>query len=256
MDKEMPLILITNDDGIDAKGIHSLVDMVSDMGKIVVVAPDGPRSGQSCALTVSMPLRLRKIKEDGNITYYKTGGTPVDCVKLAINEVLGRKPDLILSGINHGSNSAVSTIYSGTMGAAYEGSVLGVPSVGFSLCSHEHEPDFEACRGIVRETCVSLLKNGLPPSVCLNINVPYNQEIKGAKICRQALGHWTEEYEHRVDPRGESYYWITGKFVNDEPDSEDTDTWALDNGYISIVPTSCDRTATGAFGFVKDIFKQ
>ncbi|MEG1999072.1 MAG: 5'/3'-nucleotidase SurE, partial [Bacteroidales bacterium] len=228
MDKKVPLILVTNDDGIDAKGIHALVDMVSGLGNIVVIAPDGPRSGQSCALTVSAPLRLRRIKEDGNIVYYKTGGTPVDCVKLAINEVLGCKPDLIISGINHGSNSAISTIYSGTMGAAYEGSVLDVPSVGFSLCSHESEPDFEVCRGIVVETCKMLLEKGLPHSVCLNINVPYNQNIKGVKICRQAMGYWTEEYEHRVDPRGDSYYWITGKFINTEPENEDTDTWALD----------------------------
>lgn len=254
MKDKQPLILVTNDDGIDAGGIHALVEMISDMGRIVVVAPDGPRSGQSCALTVSRPLRLTPVAGDGHVAYYKTDGTPVDCVKLAINEILGGHPDLILSGINHGSNTAISTIYSGTMGAAYEGSVIGVPSAGFSLCTHDVSPDFGCCREMVRRTTNALLEKPLPYSVCLNINIPYECDIKGVRICRQALGYWTEEYEKRIDPRGQSYYWVTGRFVNTEPDADDTDSWAVANGYVAVVPTSCDRTAVDAFPAVKRLF--
>lgn len=253
MENKRPLFLVTNDDGIDAGGIRALVDMVSDLGRVVVVAPDGPRSGQSCALTVSRPLRLTHVGGEGDVSYYKTDGTPVDCVKLAINELLGGRPDLILSGINHGSNTAISTIYSGTMGAAYEGSVIGVPSAGFSLCTHELEPDFGCCRDMVRRTVSALLVSGLPDSVCLNINIPYKCDIRGVRLSRQALGYWTEEYEKRTDPRGQAYYWVTGRFVNTEPDAEDTDSWAVANGYISVVPTACDRTALSSFPAVKNL---
>lgn len=256
MDDKHPLILVTNDDGIDAGGIHALVEMISDMGRIVVVAPDGPRSGQSCALTVSRPLRLTLVSDDGRIAFYKTDGTPVDCVKLAINEILGGHPALILSGINHGSNTAISTIYSGTVGAAYEGSVIGVPSAGFSLCTHDNTPDFSCCRDMVRRTASALLSTPLPYSVCLNINIPYGCDIKGVRICRQALGYWTEEYEKRIDPRGQDYYWVTGRFINVEPEADDTDSWAVANGYIAVVPTSCDRSAVEAFPAVGKLLLQ
>ena len=248
-----PLILITNDDGIEARGIEFLAKRVAPLGDVVVVAPDSPRSGQSCAITVTNPLRLFKVKEEGNVTYYKTTGTPVDCIKLAINDVLHRRPDMILSGINHGSNSGVSTMYSGTMGAAYEGAILGIPSVGFSLCDHSPEADFTPCGEVIDKVCSAVLKNGLPPSVCLNVNVPIGVEIKGIKVCKQAMGHWTEEYDKRVDSHNREFYWLTGHFVNTSPKDGTTDEDLLTQGYITIVPTSCDRTATSAISFVEGI---
>lgn len=248
-----PLILITNDDGIEARGIHFLAKAVSHLGEIVVVAPDSPRSGQSCAITVTNPLRLFKAKEEGNIKYYKTTGTPVDCIKLAINEVLERRPNLILSGINHGSNSGVSTMYSGTMGAAYEGAIIGVPSVGFSLCDHSPDADFAPCLDVIQKLCKSVLENGLPASVCLNVNVPVGVEIKGVRVCKQAMGYWTEEYDRREDSHNRVFYWLTGHFVNTSPKGSATDEELLSQGYITIVPTSCDRTAMSAIPFVEKL---
>lgn len=248
-----PLILITNDDGIEARGIEFLAKQVAPLGDVVVVAPDSPRSGQSCAITVTNPLRLFKVKEDGNIKYYKTTGTPVDCIKLAMNSVLERRPDIILSGINHGSNSGVSTMYSGTMGAAYEGAIIGIPSVGFSLCDHSPEADFSPCSEVIQKVTMSVLEKGLPASVCLNVNVPVGVEIKGIKVCKQAMGYWTEEYEKRVDSHNREFYWLTGYFVNTSPKGEDTDEELLSQGYITIVPTSCDRTATSAIPFVENM---
>lgn len=248
-----PLILITNDDGIEARGIEFLAKQVSSLGDVVVVAPDSPRSGQSCAITVTNPLRLFKVKEEGNIKYYKTTGTPVDCIKLAIHAVLERRPDILLSGINHGSNSGVSTMYSGTMGAAYEGAIIGIPSVGFSLCDHSPEADFTPCIEVIQKVTKSVLEKGLPPSVSLNVNVPAGVEIKGIKVCKQAMGYWTEEYEKRVDSHGREFYWLTGYFVTTSPKGEDTDEELLQQGYITIVPTSCDRTATTAIPFVENI---
>ena len=248
-----PLILITNDDGIDARGIEFLAKQVAPLGDVVVVAPDSPRSGQSCAITVTKPLQLHKVKEEGNITYYKTTGTPVDCIKLAINDVLERRPDMILSGINHGSNSGVSTMYSGTMGAAYEGAIIGIPSVGFSLCDHSPLADFTPCTEVVDKVCKGVLKNGLPASVCLNVNVPVGVEIKGIKVCKQAMGYWTEEYDKKVDSNNQVSYSLTGHFVNTSPKDSTTDEDLLTQGYITVVPTSCDRTATSALSFVEDI---
>lgn len=250
-----PLILITNDDGIEARGIEFLAKQVSSLGDVVVVAPDSPRSGQSCAITVTNPLRLFKVKEEGNIVYYKTTGTPVDCIKLALHTVLPRRPDIILSGINHGSNSGVSTMYSGTMGAAYEGAIIGIPSVGFSLCDHSPEADFTPCTEVVQRVCKAVLENGLPASVCLNVNVPVGVDIKGIKVCKQAMGYWTEEYECHVDSHGREFYWLTGYFVNTSPKDSTTDEDLLSQGYITIVPTSCDRTATSSIPFVEDIIK-
>ncbi len=251
--KRKPLILVTNDDGIEAKGIHELVNMIKDLGDIVVVAPGGPRSGQSSALTVGTPLRLTLIEKKQNISFYRTNGTPVDCVKLSINQLFDRHPDLLLSGINHGSNSGVSIIYSGTMGAALEGCIIGIPSIGFSLTSHDPNADFSPCRAIVRACCKRVLEKGLPPSVCLNINIPATPCFKGVRICRQAQGYWTEEYEHRIDPNGKDYYWLTGHFMNQEPENEETDEWALAHGYISIVPSTCDQTAFSAIPKIDDL---
>ena len=246
-----PLILITNDDGIDARGIEFLAKQVAPLGNVVVVAPDSPRSGQSCAITVTKPLQLFKVKEEGNITYYKTTGTPVDCIKLAINDVLERRPDMILSGINHGSNSGVSTMYSGTMGAAYEGAIIGIPSVGFSICDHSKDVDFTPCTEVIEKVCKGVLENGLPPSVCLNVNVPVGIEIKGIKVCKQAMGYWTEEYDKIVDSNNQVSYSLTGHFVNTSPKDGTTDEDLLSQGYITIVPTSCDRTAISALSFVE-----
>ncbi|MBR5323438.1 MAG: 5'/3'-nucleotidase SurE [Muribaculaceae bacterium] len=248
-----PLILITNDDGIEAKGIEFLAKQVAPLGDVVVVAPDSPRSGQSCAITVTKPLQLFKVKEEGNVIYYKTTGTPVDCIKLAINDVLERRPDMILSGINHGSNSGVSTMYSGTMGAAYEGAILGIPSVGFSLCDHSPSADFTPCAEVVNKVCKAVLKNGLPASVCLNVNVPVGVEIKGIKVCKQAMGYWTEEYNKIVDSNNQVSYSLTGHFVNTSPKDSTTDEDLLTQGYITIVPTSCDRTATSVISYVENI---
>lgn len=250
-----PLILITNDDGIEARGIEFLAKQVVPLGDVVVVAPDSPRSGQSCAITVTNPLRLFKVKEVDNIKYYKTTGTPVDCVKLAMHCVLDRRPDIVLSGINHGSNSGVSTMYSGTMGAAYEAAIIGIPSVGFSICDHSPDVDFTPCAEVIQKVCKMVLEKGLPPSVCLNVNVPVNIDIKGIKVCKQAMGYWTEEYDRRVDSHGREFFWLTGYFVNTSPKDGTADEELLQKGYITIVPTSCDRTATSAIAFVENELK-
>ena len=246
INKKHPLILVTNDDGIYAKGINELVDMIHDLGEIVVVAPDSPRSGQSSAITSEYPLRVKAVCNKDGYKAFKSNGTPVDCIKLSINQILNRRPDLIVSGINHGSNAGVSIIYSGTMGAVLEGCLIGIPSIGFSLCSHDPDADFSRCREIVRNTCRRVLDNGLPPHVCLNINIPAETPINGIRVCRQAEGYWTEEYDHRIDPHGHDYYWLTGHFVNLEPDNKETDEWALSNGYISIVPCTSNQTAISA----------
>ena len=246
-----PLILMTNDDGIQAKGINELADMLRETGDIVVVAPDSPRSGQSSAISSEFPLRVTLEAERPGYWAYKSNGTPVDCIKLAVNQLLPRRPDLIVSGINHGSNAGACIIYSGTMGAVLEGCLIGIPSIGFSLCSHDPKANFDACRDIVQHTCRQVLQNGLPEQICLNVNIPVVPDIQGIRICRQAKGYWTEEYDHRVDPHGRDYYWLTGRFVNLEPDNTETDEWALANGYISIVPCSTDLTAHTAQSDIK-----
>ena len=239
-EKKRPLILITNDDGVFAKGINTLIEIALSFGDVVVFAPDVVRSGMSNAITVHNPVMYSKLFSEEGLTVYSCTGTPTDCVKLA-NYVLfqERKPDLLLSGINHGSNASVNVIYSGTMGAALEGCANLIPSIGFSLWDHSWDADFEPARAYVKSIIGLLLKNSLPNEVCLNVNIPQGT-IKGAKICRQALGHWQEEFEPRQDKNEITGYWLTGKFINHEPNAEDTDDWALANGYISIVPTSVD----------------
>jgi len=238
-----PLILVTNDDGIDAPGIKVLTELMAEIGDVVVFAPAFPQSGMSNALTVAAPIRFSKVDERKNVVRYSCTGTPTDCVKLALHEVFkGRKPDLLVSGINHGSNAAINVIYSGTMGAAFEGCASGIPSVGFSICDHSWDVDFEQLKPFVLEIVKMVLANGLPERVCLNVNAPVG-EIKGMKTVRQCKGFWTQEFEKREDPRGVgSYYWLTGYFHNQEPEATDTDEWALANGYVSIVPTRVDMT--------------
>ena len=239
------LILVTNDDGYQAQGFKALIEAVKPLGQIIAVAPTEAQSGMSHAITVKHPLRVRKIKEDANLKVYTVNGTPVDCVKLAINQLLPRKPDILVSGINHGSNSSTSILYSGTMGAALEGSINQIPSVGFSHISYSHEIDMQAAIAFAKKISGKVLENGLPKNICLNVNFPEGNtsDIKGIKICRQTNGFWREEFDKRVDPIGKEYYWLTGYYHNDEPDAEDTDEWALKHKYISIVPVQIDFTS-------------
>lgn len=245
-----PLILITNDDGADAPGIQILTRLMMQIGDVVVVAPDGPRSAQSNALTVTHPIRFKKIEEQEGLIRYNCTGTPTDCVKLALNEIVPRVPDLLVAGINHGSNSAINVIYSGTMGAVLEGCENGILSIGFSINDHSHEVDFSNFEKYVLQITNEALKNGLPKDTCLNVNAPCGA-IAGIKVSRQCDGRWTKEFAKRTDPQGKAYFWLTGYFENYEPQSEDTDEWAVDHGFISIVPTKIDLTAYEAMEAIK-----
>lgn len=253
MNKQRPLILVTNDDGITAPGIRALIEVMNTLGDVYVVAPDSPQSGMGHAITINDTLYCDPIHiaKDEPQTEFSCSGTPVDCVKLAVNEILKRKPDLCVSGINHGSNSSINVIYSGTMSAAVEDGTLGIPSIGFSLLDYNLEADFEPCKNFIRSIAVQCLQNGLPNGVVLNVNIPKlsKKEIKGIKVCRQANAHWEEEFDKRINPLGREYYWLTGEFVN-EDNGEDTDEWALKNGYVSVVPVQFDLTAHHA---IKDI---
>ena len=239
---DRPLILITNDDGVDAKGIKELTECLRDLGDLVVFAPDGPRSGMSSAITSENPIKYSLVKKEKGLTIYKCTGTPVDCVKLSINEVLDRKPDLLVSGINHGGNMAIAVLYSGTMGAAAEGCVFGVPSMGVSLLDHHPDADFtESCR-LGRMVARRVLKEGLPAGTYLNLNVPKVETVKGMKICRQAAGKWVKEYKRSEDGAGKPVFWLTGSFENAKPIHSDNDMLALDSGYASLVPCKLDVT--------------
>ena len=237
-----PLILITNDDGITAPGILNLLRVVKKItNRIVIVAPDSPQSGMGHAITMNSMLRIKKMEIE-DIEGYACSGTPVDCVKIATSTILSEKPHLVVSGINHGSNSSINVIYSGTMSAAVEGAIEGIPSIGFSLCNHSIDADFTAIHDYVEKIIRFALNNNVS---CLNVNFPAvaSDLINGIKICRQADAMWEEEFQERHDPSGKAYYWMTGKFVNHEPDKEDTDEWALSNNYISVVPVQFDVTA-------------
>lgn len=242
-----PLILVCNDDGVTAPGIQALIECTKDLGKLIVVAPDKPQSGTGHGITINSTLRLNKLQESENLEVYSCSGTPVDCIKLAIFKLLPTKPDIIISGINHGSNASINVIYSGTMSAAVEGSLEGVPSVGFSLLDHGIDADFTASKIYARQITQKVLEKGLPKGVCLNVNIPklHPDEIMGAKVCRQAEGNWVEEFEARTDPTGKEYFWLTGKFVNFD-EGTDTDIWALENNYVSVVPVQHDLTAHNA----------
>ena len=246
MTSKKPLILVTNDDGITAPGIRALIAVMNEIGEVYVVAPDSPQSGMGHAITINNTLFCDEVVIDKNASQkeYRCSGTPVDCVKLASRQILDRKPDLCVSGINHGSNSAINVIYSGTMSAAVEAGIEGIPAIGFSLLDYSLNANFEPSKKFVKQIVQNVLENGLPKGVVLNVNIPKlpENEIKGVKICRQANAHWEEEFEPRTNPMGRSYYWLSGKFIN-EDDGEDTDEWALSNGYISIVPTQFDLTA-------------
>ena len=240
-----PLILVTNDDGISAPGIRALIKVMSEIGNVVVVAPDKPQSAMGHAITINNTLYLNKISKEGDpIAEYSCSGTPVDCVKMAVNEVLKQKPDLCVSGVNHGSNSSINVIYSGTMSAAVEAGIEGIPAIGFSLCDYDWNADFEAIQPFIKKIALQVLHNGLIEGTVLNVNFPKLplDTIKGIKICRQAKALWQEKFEKRTSPFGKDYYWLSGEFINQDKGT-DTDEWALANGYISIVPVQFDLTA-------------
>lgn len=242
MDK--PLIFITNDDSIHAKGLASLVEAALPFGEVVVIAPDKPQSGMGHAITINDPLRLTEMKKWENVLSFSCSGTPVDCVKLGIYEVLHRKPDLLLSGINHGSNAATNVLYSGTMSAAVEGALEGIPSIGFSYCDYDADADFSLSQIAAKELIPSVLENGLPENVCLNVNIPKLElsEYKGIQICRQAHAFWEDRFDKRKDQFGRTYYWLTGDFDEHIP-ADDTDLHFLKEGYTTVVPTQFDLTA-------------
>jgi 5'-nucleotidase len=242
--KTKPLILVTNDDGITAPGIRTLINIMNKIGKVIVVAPDSPQSAMGHAITINSPLHCEKIKgTSGPQIEYSCSGTPADCVKLAVNELLDRKPDICVSGINHGSNSSINVIYSGTMSAAIEAGIQGIPAIGFSLLDFTWNADFKPLKKFILQITNETLKNGIPKDIVLNVNFPkLNEEkIKGIKICRQAKANWNEEFDKRTNPMGREYYWLTGTFIIQDQ-GKDTDEWALSNGYISVVPTKFDLT--------------
>lgn len=252
MKSKRPLIIVTNDDGITAPGIKALIEVARNHGEIVIIAPDKPQSGVGHAITLSSTLRINKMKVFDDLEGHSCSGTPVDCIKLAVNEIVHRKPDLIVSGINHGSNCSINVIYSGTMSAAIEGVLEGIPSVGFSLLDYSIEADFAAAKKVADKIIKSVLKRKLPKNTCLNVNIPKlsESEIMGIKICRQANANWEEKFDKRIDPSGREYFWLTGEFKNYDSGT-DTDVWALSNNYVSVVPTQVDLTAYHAIETLK-----
>lgn len=244
-DSSKPLILITNDDGINAPGIRFLADVASGYGDVVIIAPLEGMSGMGHAITIKTPLRYKELSHNGNFLQFAVDGTPVDCVKIALRKILKRKPDLLLSGVNHGSNASVNVIYSGTMAAAFEGAMAGIPSVGFSLLDYDHGADLEPLKPFVETIIENTIQKGLPDNVCLNVNFPSVKppdEIKGIRLCRQALGFWQEDFEERLDPHAQPYFWLRGDFVRVDH-GEDTDLAALEKGWVSMVPVHFDFTA-------------
>jgi 5'-nucleotidase len=243
-EKKQPVILVTNDDGVTAPGIKNLVEAVKGLGKIVVVAPDKPQSGMGHAITIGLPLRLHRVHYfDESIEAYQCTGTPVDCVKLAVDKVLHQKPDICISGINHGANHSINVIYSGTMSAAVEAAIESIPAIGFSLLDYSLEADFTAARQYVRQIVEQMLQAPPDKHTVLNVNFPKAapEEIKGIKLCRQAYAKYEEDFLERTDPHGRKYYWLTGEFINFD-EGADTDVWALANNYVSVVPVQFDLT--------------
>jgi 5'-nucleotidase len=252
-----PLILVTNDDGIAAPGLKTLVEVAKNFGEVLVVAPDSPQSGQGHAITITQPLRLHPVRLFEGVEAYECSGTPADCVKLAKHVLLkDKKADLCLSGINHGSNASINIIYSGTMSAAMEASLEGIDSIGFSLLDYSWDADFKPAKTFIAKIIKATLENGLPNCKLLNVNIPKlpEGEIKGIRVCRQAAARWVEEFAEAVDPRGEKYYWLTGRFIN-EDQRADTDVKALEEGYISVVPSGHDLTINEALIPLKSLIE-
>lgn len=249
MSARKPLILVTNDDGIFSKGILSLIEAVKPFGEVIVIAPDKPQSGMGHAITINTILRMYPSVIFEGIQAYTCSGTPVDCVKLGIYELLKKKPDVIVSGINHGENTSTNVLYSGTMSAAVEGAIEGIPSIGFSLADYDANAGFEGAQKVVALMMEAVLKNKMPADTCLNVNIPNipADQIKGIKICRGAKASWEDRFDKRMDQYENPYYWLTGKFGNHDK-GEDTDLWAMENGYASVVPVHYDMTAYHAMG--------
>lgn len=256
LEKGDRLILLTNDDGLYAAGLRTLLEVMEEFGKVVLISTTESMSGMSQALTVKHPLRVKLLEETDKRRIYACSGTPTDSVKIAVNQLLERHPDWVVSGINHGSNASVSVLYSGTMAAALEGCLYGISSVGFSLNNFSPTADFSICKDYIRIIMKQMEAEPLPPGVCLNVNIPSadKNEIRGLRICRQSKGNWKEEFEKRKDPMGKTYYWLTGSFLNHEPDAEDTDEWALSNKFVSIVPVTVDMTAHWYIDKLKERF--
>lgn len=253
MQETKPLILLSNDDGIEAPGIHRLIDFLQDMAEIVVVAPASAQSGKSSAITVDTPLRLTEIERYNGAQMIKVNGTPVDCIKLGLHAVVERKPDLVVSGINHGSNSGNSVIYSGTMGATMEACMVGIPAIGFSLLHYSWDADFSNCREVVRDVVSKVLTTGLPDQICLNVNIPAGCTPLGIKVTEASRGHWTEEYAEYKDPSGRPFYLLTGRYIDDDPDNDRTDNYWLVRNYATIVPVRPDQTDCAAISTLKEI---
>lgn len=244
MEQSRPTILISNDDGYQAKGINELIRMLSPLADLIVCAPDGARSGYSRAFSATLPLTLRPICKRPGVEIWACNGTPTDCVKMALSQLCkGRKPQMVVGGINHGDNASVNAHYSGTMGVVMEGCMKYIPSVAFSLCDHDPDADFTPLEPYVVRIAKQTLSMGLPKGVCLNVNFPVAKEFRGVKVCRMAKATWANEVETRHHTRGYDYYWMIGQYTNDEPQAEDTDNWALAHGYVAITPTTTDLTA-------------
>ncbi len=239
-----PLILVTNDDGYKAKGISKLTKIAMEFGNVLVMSATESQSGKSHAITIKDPIRYKLVEESEELTRYIIRGTPVDGVKLAMCSLLDKKPDLLLSGVNHGTNSSSSIVYSGTMGAAVEGAIHHIPSIGLSLLDYRPDADFDAAEPYIHSIIRHTMEEGLPKGICLNVNIPAvpREKIRGIRVCRQTDGYWKEQFETRVDPRGAHYSWLTGSFFNREPEAEDTDEWALKNNYLAVVPVKTDFT--------------
>lgn len=253
---ETPLILISNDDGIAAPGIHVLAGIAQRLGDVYIVAPSAPQSGMSSAMSVNTPLRITEHDNsgyDGNVRVFSVSGTPVDCIKLAMHNILPRRPDLMLCGINHGSNAGNNLIYSGTMGAVMEACMIGIPAIGYSLTHHSMAADFTQAMPYVEKISRAVIASGLPEGLCLNVNFPAKVAIEGLRVVRSAKSHWTEEYREYTDPSGRPFYWLTGKQINDEPDADDTDLYWLDRNYATVVPVTPDQTNVSAIKAVEAI---
>jgi 5'-nucleotidase len=257
-EKHDKLILLTNDDGLYAAGLKTLLEVMEEFGKVVLISTTESMSGMSQALTVKTPIRVKLLEENDRHRIYACNGTPTDSVKLAVNQLLERSPDWVVSGINHGANASVSVLYSGTMAAAIEGCLYGINSVGFSLNNFSPAADFSVCKKYIRIVMKKLASDPLPTGICLNVNIPAakKNEIRGIKICRQAKGNWKEEFEKRKDPMGKTYYWLTGVFKNHEPEAVDTDEWAIANFFVSVVPVTVDMTAHWYIDKLKVRFKK
>lgn len=248
-----PFLLLSNDDGVHARGLRFLIETLRPYADLLVVAPDGPRSGFGCSITSSRPLSIKLLEEDEGLRVYSCSGTPVDCVKMAINLFPERRPDLVIGGINHGDNSSVNTHYSGTMGVATEGAMQGFPAVAFSLCDFSPAADFEPLRPYLIDLMFKAIAVGMPRFTCLNVNFPVAKKFRGIKVCRMGLSHWQKEVAERAHPWGPKYYWLVGERVNLEPEANDTDIYALEQGYITVTPTRLDVTDYGLVDVLKDI---